>query len=182
MNNEQNHLLIDDHSELDRVIRQVLEEISVGEQPLAFILLDYFWARLAMHIRAEHLHLFPTLLRAVPSGGPQEKAAESSSIATVIEQLRSDHDFFMSELAGAIKIMRKELEENSVISPLNLEDVRKRIEYVGRRLLHHNELEESRVYPFIDLLLPKDEAHELHLRMKRELDNAPARLADNSAS
>ncbi len=45
--------------------------------------LDIFWARLAMHIRAEHLHLFPVTLKALESkDDPDYKAA-----AKAIDQL-----------------------------------------------------------------------------------------------
>ena len=53
------------------------------------------WARLAVHIRTEHLHLFPAIARRV-------NAAERA-----IDRLRADHDFFMRELAQAIAILRE---------------------------------------------------------------------------
>ena len=70
----------------------------------AFELLDLFWARLAIHIRAENLHLFPALANAPASrftgkgGLPTRDEAHN-----VLLQLRSDHDFFMKELAEMIK-------------------------------------------------------------------------------
>jgi hypothetical protein len=63
---------------------------------------------LAVHIRAENLHLFPALANAPASlftgRGPLPASEE---VHKVLARLRSDHDFFMKELAREIKAMRE---------------------------------------------------------------------------
>ena len=60
-----------------------------------------------MHIRAEHLHLFPSVLnRAIEA---RRKHASQPSLAeakTVVEQLRADHEYFMVQLGVAVEAMR----------------------------------------------------------------------------
>lgn len=87
--------LIDDHAALDRVLKQLQTALRSSDLEIAHATLDLFWARLAVHIRAEHLHLFPTVLNRL-----------GNEAQTVIAQLREDHDFFMHELARAVKAMR----------------------------------------------------------------------------
>ena len=54
-------MLTHDHSEIDALIDQIIGLFSSGEPEPIYEAIDLFWARLAIHIRAEHLHLFPTL-------------------------------------------------------------------------------------------------------------------------
>ena len=91
-----------DHAELDRLLDLVLNTRDIKR---GFERLDLFWARLAMHIRAEHLHLFPAIRKAL--GHSQEKDAPSLNEAEVIATPRSDHDYFMVELAGAVALLRQ---------------------------------------------------------------------------
>jgi hypothetical protein len=51
--------LADDHAALDEVLRQLQEPLDTADVAASHAQLDLFWARLAVHIRAEHLHLFP---------------------------------------------------------------------------------------------------------------------------
>ena len=57
-------LLISDHLELDTILGQLFSALDKGAAGEVYQNLDFFWARLAMHIRAEHLHLFPAILKA----------------------------------------------------------------------------------------------------------------------
>jgi len=105
-------LLGHDHSELDELLDRFFAAAKKRDLNESFNALDVFWARLAMHIRAEHLHLFPTLIAAL---GRLEKAPEnvcrppSAQVARdTIARLRDDHDFFMQELGAAITKLRKE--------------------------------------------------------------------------
>src|ERR1043166_3376268 len=98
-----NEILAHHHAVLDRLLHQVLNTRDVKR---GFEQLDQFWARLAMHIRAEHLHLFPAIRQALGEG--QDIGAPSLSEAeSVIAKLRSDHDYFMRELASAIGLLRQ---------------------------------------------------------------------------
>src|SRR6266496_959278 len=54
--------LADDHLALDEALRQFRETLDTGDIEASHARLDLFWARLAVHIRAEHLHLFPVVL------------------------------------------------------------------------------------------------------------------------
>ena len=108
MKNPVESLLEDDHASLGQLLAKLDAELSKPNIASAFELLDLFWARLAVHIRAENLHLFPAIANAPASlftgngGLPTADAAHD-----VISSLRSDHDFFMKELAQTIKALRE---------------------------------------------------------------------------
>lgn len=180
---EPDNLLADDHSKLDKLFEAILVALGKGDYAYAFTTLDYFWARLAMHIRAEHLHLFPALLETGvrKSADNEKRIAKDQSVESVIEQLRADHNFFMSELAGVIKTMRLILaDDNSDSSLDDLAVVKERLGNVRDRLITHNEIEEARVYPLVESSLLPEEAASLRHKMKKELDNVPPRFVDNS--
>jgi hemerythrin superfamily protein len=174
-------LLSRDHNDIDKITDQVFAALEVGDHQQGLTRLDYFWARLAMHIRAEHLHLFPALLKApLPKSANNEKAIGNvESLEGVIKQLRGDHNFFMSELAEAVKMMRT-MQDDHDGDPLPLREVKERLERVGRRLITHNDIEESQVYPLVESLLSPDEAAEILRKIKRELDTLPARFVDDA--
>jgi hypothetical protein len=97
-------ILVDDHAEVDALLRGVLLALDGGDAREVFSKLDYLWARLAVHIRAEHLHLFPALLSAasVKGAGCVSGTPTPRVVADSVEGLREDHDFFMRELAEAV--------------------------------------------------------------------------------
>ncbi|MFZ0751666.1 MAG: hemerythrin domain-containing protein, partial [Pyrinomonadaceae bacterium] len=127
-------LLEHDHESLDQVLNQLDEELAKPNVVRAFELLDFFWARLAVHIRGENLHLFPAIESAPTSlftgkdGFPTRKEAQS-----VLARLRSDHDFFMKELAQIVKIMRESV-ASETMRPEEVKDVKQRITAIARRL------------------------------------------------
>src|SRR6185437_4393778 len=91
--------------------------VAKGDLDKSFDTLDVFWARLAMHIRAEHLHLFPATIAAVDKLEKRNRTAagrapSAQTAREIIAQLRADHDFFMQELAAAITQLRKERGRN----------------------------------------------------------------------
>src|SRR5829696_43479 len=88
-------LLIDDHAALDTVLKQLQIALQRRDVETAYAKLDLFWARLAVHIRAEHLHLFPAVLDSAGIGAQ-----------TIVALLRNDHEFFMHELGRAVESMR----------------------------------------------------------------------------
>ncbi|HEX5884723.1 MAG TPA: hypothetical protein VFY67_09250, partial [Pyrinomonadaceae bacterium] len=99
-------VLAHDHSEIDTLTGELLTALEEGDQLKIFARLDLLWARLAVHIRAEHLCLFPSILEAdftISSDGPQYQEVQSA-----IDQLRLDHEFFMRELGTTVKAIRKQ--------------------------------------------------------------------------
>lgn len=177
-----NHLLADDHSELDSLLEELFAALDGDDVELIYQKLDLFWARLAMHIRAEHLHLFPAILGAI-----EARAAENKSLPTLttaqstIEKLHNDHNFFMRELIATIKKMRV-LRENKTAAYLSkqISDVRETIVSVSNRLKTHNELEETEVYLWADKLLDSADRFSLNELMKKEIENLPPRFGDKT--
>ena len=171
---EPSEQLTDDHAALDKVLNQLKTALARGDRETAHAKLDLFWARLAVHIRAEHLHLFPTIVSGL------ENAAEAQ---TVVAQLRQDHDFFMSELARAIKTMRQLLtvSEQSLIKA-GLDKIANTIRKVEQRLIQHNEIEERQIYQWASTLLSSEGQEKLATRIASELHNRPARFAANTWS
>ena len=133
---------------------------------------NLLWARLAVHIRAEHLCLFPSILNAprtnftVISGAPDHQEAQRA-----IDQLRLDHDFFMHELGTAVNTMRKQ--ENASDQ---FQDVVCSVIKIQSRLDKHNQLEEKHVYEWVNVLLGDAERSALADRIRHELEKIPRRF------
>src|SRR5512141_2752469 len=103
-----NDFLVSDHAALQTLLGELSAALDTGDLKLSYARLDQFWARLGVHIRAEHLQLFPAILRAL-GGTRRVEAVNAPSLShaqKVIEELRGDHNFFMHELARAIASMR----------------------------------------------------------------------------
>jgi hypothetical protein len=169
--------LAHDHSELDAALAELISALAQGDAARSLEWLDLFWARLAVHIRAENIHLFPALLRAAEDSRgstPTAAAPESKEIHKLVAQLRDDHDFFMIELAATVKQLRALCRSDQ---PGGLREVRETIDAVSRRLEEHNALEESRVYHWAALLLDPPEQMALNENIRHELENLPARFA-----
>jgi iron-sulfur cluster repair protein YtfE (RIC family) len=169
-------LLSEDHEALAKLLGALQDAIDEGDYATLFANLDLFWARLAMHIRAEHLHLFPSILKTV------ERDSASSDVQKAIAQLRSDHDFFMDELSSAIKILREAKTRAKVDFENDLVAVRGIIKAVSDRLEVHNELEEEIVYLLPATMLPPHEQKTLAGEIKVELENLPPRFSSGSRS
>jgi hypothetical protein len=175
-------LLAEDHEALDKLLSALLAALDEGDAATAFARLDLFWARLAMHIRAEHVHLFPAILRAL-HGDTGERADETPATAEAreaIEQLHRDHDFFMHELAGAIKVMRDRHPTAGGDSTSEIESVRQMIVTLRNRLEAHNKLEEDLVYRLPAKLLEPEEQTALEVQIRDELKNLPPRFRDEA--
>jgi hypothetical protein len=173
--------LSNDHAVLGKLLGEVLDALEAGDVTASHSRLDLFWARLAMHIRAEHLHLFPAILRnAKDTSGVNTGAVLSQpEILSAIEQLRSDHDFFMHELGGAMETMRELLaSKDRPSTERDLKPVRARVVAIAERLATHNTLEESHVYLWTNTLLTKDEQQELEMLVHGELGNLPPRFKE----
>lgn len=171
---EVSQLLSVDHSELDEMLGELFEALDAGDVEQIYKRLDIFWARLAMHIRAEHLHLFPAILQAVKP--ESEQFISATDVQSTIEKLQEDHNFFMRELTDAIKQIRVLRENNQNEKQNNLLIVREKVFGVYNLLRTHNELEEADVYQWADALLKPFERADLNEKMRRELVNLPPRF------
>ena len=169
-------LLEDDHESLDQLLTELDAELTRPSLERAFELLDLFWARLAVHIRAENLHLFPALTN-VPTQHFNGKAGlpTSDEAHNVLLRLRSDHDFFMKELAQMMKTAREASAERK-IGGEEAAELRKRLAVIRNRLETHNHLEENQVYSWPALLFDEQKVAELGEGVKRELENLPPRF------
>ena len=170
--------LINDHAALDKVLKQLQAALRSSDLAVAHTSLDLFWARLAVHIRAEHLHLFPAVLSSLTNAASNHKSAPSLDDAqAVVTELRSDHDFFMHQLALAIEIMRELLTlSEQFTAPEGLNNVQKIVLEVEQRLIKHNELEENQLYRWATILLNAEEQAKLVNRITAELRKHPPRF------
>src|SRR5262245_25232490 len=97
---EVNARLADDHSAIDGVLTELKTALESNDVENSHTKLDLFWARLAVHIRAEHLHLFPTVIEGVwekHAPGPFFTAAAKTiehSVKTIISLCTSLHRQF----------------------------------------------------------------------------------------
>jgi hemerythrin superfamily protein len=151
-------LLESDHKEINDLLHRAREVIFLSDREYVYAAVDMVWARLAVHIRAEHIRLFPALIGA----GADEK---------ILDGLRNDHASFMNALGQVIKNLTGDpvgkIESGEMILAI--------LDNVENRLLEHNELEERLIYP-ITLCFEKADAIRLYDEIKRELDNIPPRF------
>lgn len=169
-------LLHDDHESLDLLVAKLDAELATPDSNRAFELLDLFWARLAIHIRAENLHLFPALNNADPALYTGRDLPTHTEAKDVLAQLRSDHEFFMKELAVMIKAIR-EIADNRPAPTEVLEDLRSRMAVIKKRLVAHNRIEDERVYTWPSLLFDEATVAALLDSLRNELENLPPRFA-----
>src|SRR6188768_2088290 len=92
MNLRADKILESDHADLNKLQADVQRSLAGDDLHRTHEALDLFWGRLALHIRAEHLRLFPALF----------SVNKSSGLSELISLLREDHDFFMTELGSLI--------------------------------------------------------------------------------
>jgi hypothetical protein len=175
------HVLLDDHSEVDGLIHDLLATLDGGEKAQIFKRLDLLWARLAVHIRAEHLCLFPSILGALgkPLNHSSINVPSAVHVRAAVERLRADHDFFMVELAKAVNAARELVKGENESSADQFLEIKQRVLAVSARLQEHNRLEEEQVYLWPEILLSAEERAELSARMRRELENLPPRLSSS---
>lgn len=173
MKNTLEGLLQHDHESLDQLLTSLEVALTGPDKSQVFELLDFFWARLAVHIRAENLHLFPALAKApstlfTGAGGlPTFK-----EVRDILARLRSDHDFFMKELARLIKAMRE-----SGTEAIQQGDLRASLTDIRQRLEEHNLVEEEQAYLWPSLLFDEETIATLSGEIRGELDKLPPRFA-----
>ena len=160
--------LSDDHHAVGEVLKQLLTALDNKDVQTSYSKLDLLWARLAVHIRAEHLHLFPAVTARL--GGEAEP---------IVESLRIDHDFFMRELARGVGILRELLVQKTITTSDEalLADVSETVREIDKRLATHNEIEESQIYRWSSSLLTEPEQLDLLARINAELENRPPRFS-----
>jgi hypothetical protein len=166
-----------DHASLGRLFAGLQSALNQGSPRQSLDLLDLIWARLGIHIRAEHLCLFPALLDA-PLDSSEAREGDAPDIEKVreaVSQLRSDHDFFMHQLASAVNALRR-LKDSHDFDRSELEAVRAKVDAVCARLEEHNQTEEEKVYRWIGILLDEEEQAELLGRVRREFEKQPPRF------
>jgi hypothetical protein len=175
MSAELRSLLERDHDSLGGLLIELDAELAKPDFTLAFELLDVFWARLAVHIRAEHLHLFPAVSKLPRSSNDDKNLPTAAQVDEAIELLRSDHNFFMTELAHLIKSAR-EICAGRVAAADESLNFRARLRAIKDRLNRHNSLEEDQVYKWPALFLAPEMVAELNQHLLHELENLPVRL------
>jgi hypothetical protein len=175
-------LLAGDHHEVDAILRDLWREFDRGGARRVFERLDYLWARLAVHIRAEHLHLFPALLAASAESRDEgtSDAPATGEVRAAVEHLREDHDFFMCELAGAVNAARELAAQDGPPGHGRLLQIRDRALAVAERLAEHNRMEEEQVYLWPAALLTESEFDTLREEMEREIENIPPRFSERT--
>ena len=170
-------LMEHDHRELSTLLDDLRAALAEPTQTRGFELLDRFWARLAVHIRAENLCLFPALLRAVTAGSSDGTRPTLDEVNSAVETLRNDHNFFMEQLSKAVNILR-ETQSNPKDAESTI--VRNIVAAVCERLREHDLLEEEYVYRWTDIVLSVNELEALSAALRYQLENMPPRFASSN--
>ncbi|MEO6788463.1 MAG: hypothetical protein ABI318_20250 [Chthoniobacteraceae bacterium] len=170
-----NMLLAHDHSGLNTALAGAFCALADGEVERSYNNSDLFRARLAMHIRAENIHLFPALIRASERSQIAAGAPALETVHHIIAQLRADHGFFMSELTEAVKELRELRRDDHQDSSRGLSNGREQLARVSRRLEAHNAPEESQACHWTGALLDEPAQNALNECMRLESDNLPPR-------
>ena len=176
MTNLNDAILEHDHASLDQLLTKLDQELAEPSEDRAFELLDLFWARLAVHIRAEHLHLFPALVNASSKFSGDDSLPTFAEVEETIARLRADHDFFMKELADMMKNVREIREKYSSLDA-DGRRLRERLTVIRTRLKSHNKLEEEQVYVWPTRVLDQQPLATLLSNLRHELENLPPRFA-----
>ena len=177
-------VLAEDHESLDELLQSLLTDFHVGDPSATFARLDLFWARLAMHIRAENLHLFRSIVNVVQADNyvPEDKIVEREIVVESVNSLRADHDFFMHDLASAVNAMRECLVSKDPVKETEVrQEVWRLINGVSERLKSHNRVEEEFVYGLPEKLLSVVKQVELAAEVRRELENLPPRFSSENS-
>jgi len=173
-------ILVEDHAEMDDLLRRVRSALDRKDPEAAFSLLDLLWARLAVHIRAENTLLFPALERAHDrlsiARRPEARHGPAHPPAPLIAELREDHDFFMRELTRAVLALKQLCRTSSCAEAERVCDqVRRTLAAVEERLRRHNEREESGVYQLAHQWLDTAQMEKLRRRIADDLRRMPSR-------
>lgn len=177
MLSEAGRRLESDHQSLGELLKTLQMALVGGDLKATHSHLDSFWARLAVHIRAEHLHLFPSVLDSLAQLTDHSDSPSVSEAEKIIEELRHDHDFFMRQLSSAMMLVRELLTLNDQFRiTAGLEEVAEIVAAVEQRLCAHNKTEEQMIYRWISAVLDSETQALLNTEVKRELANLPPRF------
>jgi hypothetical protein len=178
MSSEASNQLIDDHVALDKILKELKTMIAGRDVIASHAKLDLFWARLAVHIRAEHLHLFPAVLSHLESVNVEcASAPDLSAAQSLIARLAADHDYFMEGLALLMKTMRELLKvSDTEIINVRLGHAGDMITEIEQRLIEHNDLEEGRLYRWVTTMLCPADQDNLARQITGELEKRPPRF------
>jgi hypothetical protein len=170
--------LDNDHESLANLLEELKRSLPWQDFGRTYGLLDLFWARLAMHIRAEHLCLFPAIENGPAELFGQDELPSKAEVEQTIATLRADHNFFMDELARAVQIMRSlSAEPEGLDTSSQLGIVRRIVAAVEARLEAHNKAEEEDIYLWPERLLTESELQSLNIEIQHQLTNLPPRFA-----
>jgi len=170
-----------DHQSLSVLLDKLDASFALSDPAPAYELLDLFWARLATHIRAENLCLFPAILNADTELFHERRLPSLDQVRVAIARLREDHNFFMDELAEAVKIMREVVTQPETNGTrLLIDQARHKVAAVKQRLAEHNTVEEEHVYQWPAVLLSRQEVAHLTAEVRRQAETLPHRFASNS--
>jgi hypothetical protein len=172
--------LSDDHEIASKVLKQLLTALDNKDVDTSYSKLDLLWARLAVHIRAEHLYLFPAVTNRLAKSRDGTLPHLSAALA-IVENLRADHDFFMRELARGMGILR-ELPQRIVTArnEAKLTAVGDIVRDIEKRLATHNEIEENQIYRWSSTILTKPEQLMLLGLINTELEKRPPRFSEDA--
>jgi iron-sulfur cluster repair protein YtfE (RIC family) len=151
---------------LGRLLKAAMASAEASDAKELLDSVDLFWARLAMHIRAEHHHLFPAIQQAAVIA-----EGKLNEVPRILSELRRDHDFFMKSLAGAVKDLRGT--DGSVVT--NFQHIRAVLAEIEVRLEQHNDIEEEQIYKLVGLL-NEGEMIRLGAEIRNEIANYPPRF------
>lgn len=173
-------LLSNDHHDLDLLLSAVFDALDVSNPVEVLRRLDLFWARLAVHIRAENLRLFPAIADGMEKyfSANEFTADEKSKVDKALVELRGDHDFLMRQLANGVNVMRETTSGYSRNANIQMTEMEDMLTEIRERLKAHNKLEEDIVYRLPAELLDQAKQSALEHGVNQELENLPPRLRD----
>jgi hypothetical protein len=166
-----------DHEVLDGMLNQLVIQLGKPDLPWAFESLDLFWASLAIHIRAENICLFPAILNAPRDRFGKRGVPSYEEARAIIEQLKNDHNFLMTQLGDSMKGLRAMILHPEYSVGISISELRDRIATVGDRLYKHKAVEEEKVYLWPAVLLNEDSLEQLNAGVATEIQNMPSRFA-----
>lgn len=170
-------LLAHDHEDLNLILEELNKVFSLKDLDKALEVLDSFWGRLAVHIRAENVFLFPALLNVLNDtekvSHPELSDMKRKEISHMLAELIEDHNYFMKQLIPVVKKLRTLCKNRD---STGLSEIQNSLIPVFERLEKHNEIEETQIYRQAKLLLKPAEQIELNQKIDQDLKNLPARL------
>lgn len=169
-------LLTEDHAALGADLDAALAALKSGDATASFQRLDAFWGLLAVHIRAENIHLIPAILSAAQAPRPPTAAPEEAKVNAAIARLRDDHYYFMKALSPMVKQLRTLANGHNLGTGAALADIREKLQAIQSRVEDHNAFEESHVYPWLSSLLEQTARHKLAQCIQANLNNLPQRM------